>query len=80
MFNPVTQSERFDPQGQFMRRYLPELKVVPDKFIHAPWMLPPLEQQARGVVVGQHYPEPIVDHATQRIAALALYATVKGKS
>jgi len=79
IFNPVTQSERFDPEGKFIRRYLPELKAVPDKFIHAPWLLPPLEQQACEVVIGRDYPAPIVDHATQRIAALALYGKVKGK-
>ena len=79
IFNPVTQSERFDPQGKFIRRYLPQLKDVPDKFIHAPWMLPPLEQQACGVVIGRDYPAPVVDHATQRLAALALYGKIKGK-
>ena len=79
IFNPVTQSERFDPQGKFIRRYLPQLKAVPDKFIHAPWMLPPLEQQACGVVIGRDYPAPVVDHATQRLAALALYGKIKGK-
>ena len=79
IFNPVTQSERFDSQGKFIRRYLPELKNLPDKFIHAPWTRPELEQQACGVIVGKHYPAPIVDHATQRLAALALYGTVKNK-
>ena len=78
IFNPVTQSERFDPKGRFIRRYLPELNNVPDKFIHAPWTLPPLEQQARGVVIGRDYPAPVVDHALQREKALALYKTVKG--
>ena len=79
IFNPVTQSERFDPKGRFIRRYLPELKAVPDKFIHAPWTLPPLEQRACGVVIGHDYPAPIVDHATQRVSALALYGKIKGK-
>ncbi len=79
IFNPVTQSERFDPHGKFIRRYLPALKAVPDKFIHAPWMLPPLDQQACGVVIGRDYPAPVVDHATQRLAALALYGKIKGK-
>jgi deoxyribodipyrimidine photo-lyase len=78
IFNPVTQSARFDPQGKFIRRYLPELGAVPDKFIHAPWTLPATEQQACGVIIGRHYPAPIVDHATQRVAALALYGAVKG--
>jgi len=77
IFNPVTQSERFDPKGKFIRRYLPELKDVPDKFIHAPWMLPPLEQQSLGVVIGKNYPAPVVDHAVQREKALAMYKVVK---
>ena len=79
IFNPVTQSERFDAHGKFIRRYLPELKTVPDKFIHAPWTMPALEQKMCGVIVGKNYPAPVVDHATQRIAALALYGKVKGK-
>ena len=79
IFNPVTQSERFDPQGKFIRHCLPSLKGIPDKFIHAPWMLPPLEQQACGVIIGRDYPEPVVDHAVQRLAALALYGKIKDK-
>ena len=79
IFNPITQSERFDPAGKFIRKYLPELSKVPDKFIHAPWTLPPLEQQARGCVIGRDYPTPVVDHAVQREKALALYKTVKGQ-
>jgi len=47
IFNPVTQSERFDAQGQFIRRYLPELAGVPDKFIHAPWAMLQLNSNAR---------------------------------
>jgi deoxyribodipyrimidine photo-lyase len=78
IFNPVTQSERFDPQGKFIRRYLPELNDVPDKFIHAPWTLPPLEQQSRSVMIGRDYPAPVVDHAVQRDKALAMYKAVKG--
>jgi deoxyribodipyrimidine photo-lyase len=78
IFNPVTQSERFDPQGKFIRRYLPELANVPDKFIHAPWTMPPPEQQARGVLIGRDYPAPVVDHAVQRDLALAMYEAVKG--
>ena len=76
IFNPVTQSERFDPEGKFIRRYLPILKSLPNKFIHAPWMMPPLEQQRYGI--GRDYPAPVVDHAVQRIAALGLYGKVKG--
>ena len=79
IFNPVTQSERFDPQGKFIRRYLPALEAVPDTFIHAPWTMPTLAQQACGVIIGRDYPAPIVEHAVQRLAALALYGKVKGK-
>ncbi len=75
IFNPVTQSEKFDAQGKFIRRYLPELKPVPDKFIHAPWKMSAAQQSACGVLIGRDYPAPIVDHARQRERALALYKT-----
>ena len=78
IFNPVTQSERFDPAGKFIRRYLPELKNVPDKFIHAPWTMPLPEQQSCAAVIGNDYPAPVVDHAVQREKALALYKAIKG--
>ena len=77
IFNPVTQSERFDPKGRFIRRYLPELATVPDKFMHAPWTMSPAEQGACAVSIGKNYPAPIVDHAVQRVKALALYKDVK---
>ncbi len=73
IFNPVTQSEKFDPQGKFIRRYVPELAALPDKCIHAPWTLPAAEQARLGVVVGRDYPAPLVDHAAQRVRALALF-------
>ena len=73
IFNPVTQSERFDAQGAFIRRYLPELARVPDRYIHAPWTLPAAEQQRTGCVIGRDYRMPIVDHAVQRALALALF-------
>jgi len=73
IFNPVTQSERFDPHGRFIRRYLPELETVPDKYLHAPWTLPATEQQRLGCVIGRDYPAPVVDHAVQRTLALALF-------
>ncbi|HSJ81225.1 MAG TPA: deoxyribodipyrimidine photo-lyase [Thiobacillus sp.] len=73
IFNPVTQSERFDAQGHFIRRYLPELARVAEKFIHAPWTMPAAEQLRTGCVIGRDYPLPIVDHAVQRGQALALF-------
>ena len=73
IFNPVTQSERFDAQGQFIRRYLPELTQVPEKFIHAPWTMAVVDQQRAGCLIGHDYPAPIVEHAAQRERALALF-------
>ncbi|MFN8984721.1 MAG: FAD-binding domain-containing protein, partial [Burkholderiales bacterium] len=77
IFNPITQSERFDPKGKFIRRYIPELSNLPDKFIHAPWTLPPMDAQATNFVLGRDYPAPIVDHALQREKALAMYKAVR---
>jgi len=68
IFNPVTQSEKFDPQGKFIRRYVPELQDVPDKFIHAPWKLP---------APPAGYPPPIVDHAAARERTLARFGQIK---
>jgi len=73
IFNPVTQSRRFDPDGKFIRRYVPELKLLDDRQIHAPWQVAPAVLQARGFVIGRDYPLPIVDHAAARNAALALF-------
>jgi deoxyribodipyrimidine photo-lyase len=73
IFNPLTQSERFDPQGKFIRRYLPELAKVPDKFIHAPWTMTDKLQAECGVVIGRDYPAPVVEHRLQREKALALF-------
>ena len=75
IFNPVTQSERFDTGGKFIRRYVPELAGLDAREIHAPWQVPPAVQQAKGVVVGRDYPAPIVDHAAARAAALALFGS-----
>ncbi len=73
IFNPLSQSEKFDPQGQFIRKYVPELAECSDKEIHAPWQIPPLRLQQLGIKLGDDYPMPIVDHAEQRNLALALY-------
>jgi deoxyribodipyrimidine photo-lyase len=70
IFNPVTQSEKFDPEGRFIRRYLPELARVPDKYIHAPWRMPEAIQHASGIRLGDDYPRPLVDHAIARAITL----------
>jgi deoxyribodipyrimidine photo-lyase len=79
IFNPVSQSEKFDPEGRFIRRYLPQLAGLPAKLIHAPWLARPVELEAAGVHLGRDYPEPIVDHAQARQKTLARYAVVKGR-
>ena len=76
IFNPVTQSERFDPEGKFIRRYVPELTKVPDKFIHAPWTMPEDKQRDSGCVIGRDYPRPIVDHAVARERTLARFKAI----
>jgi len=77
IFNPVTQSEKFDPQGKFIRRYLPQLAGLPDAVIHAPWKANEIELAAAGVELGKDYPRPIVDHALARERTLLRYAVVK---
>ncbi len=77
IFNPVTQSQRFDPEGHFIRRYLPELAALPDQYLHAPWHAPRQVQETCGVVIGRDYPPPIVDHARARAATLALFRSVQ---
>ncbi|MEO3953273.1 deoxyribodipyrimidine photo-lyase [Chromobacterium piscinae] len=73
IFNPVSQSEKFDPDGRFIRRYVPELARLPDKLIHAPWLAKPEQLADAGVKLGRDYPLPAVDHAVQRELALALF-------
>jgi deoxyribodipyrimidine photo-lyase len=80
IFNPVTQSQRFDPKGAFIRRYVPELARVPDRLVHAPWTMGYPEQRAAECVVGRDYPAPVVDHAAQRVKALALYGRARPAS
>lgn len=77
IFNPITQSERFDPEGSFIRHYLPELAAVPAKFIHAPWRMNEAEQTSCGVFPGGNFPPPLVEHDQARRLTLARYAVVK---
>ncbi|MDM0025886.1 cryptochrome/photolyase family protein [Variovorax saccharolyticus] len=77
IFNPVTQSERFDPEGKFIRRYLPQLAKLSNAAIHAPWAAKPLELVAAGVELGDNYPKPLVDHAEARERTLQRYAVVR---
>ncbi|MFZ5556314.1 MAG: cryptochrome/photolyase family protein [Pseudomonadota bacterium] len=80
IFNPVSQSRKFDPEGQFIRRYLPELAGCDAKRIHAPWEMNRGEQERAGVIIGRDYPAPIVDHDAARKRTLELYAVARGKA
>ena len=79
IFNPVTQSEKFDPEGRFIRRYLPQLARLPDKLIHAPWLARPVDLAAAQVRLGVDYPEPVVAHDQARATTLERYAVVKSR-
>ncbi len=73
IFNPILQSQRFDPHGAYIRRWLPELHAVPDEFIHEPWKMPLSLQSRLGVHIGRQYPAPIIDHQYARQRALNAY-------
>jgi deoxyribodipyrimidine photo-lyase len=79
IFNPVTQSQKFDPDGSFIRKHVPELAGCDNRAIHAPWLMDSAAQRSAGVIIGRDYPAPIVDHDVQRKCALALYKCVSGK-
>lgn len=77
IFNPIVQGEKFDPQGVYVRRYLPELEGLPNKFVHKPWEMGRLELKNCGVELGRDYPEPVIDHAKGRQRALDAFAELK---
>ncbi len=79
VFNPVLQSKKFDPNGSFIRSMMPAFAKVPDRYIHSPWLLPPLLQAEYRCIVGDDYPAPIVEHAYARARALDAYGSVLGK-
>ncbi len=79
VFNPVTQGEKFDPDGEYVRRWVPEIARLPNKWIHKPWEAPPMELQMARVTLGKTYPEPIVDHAEARREALDAFQSIKGR-
>ena len=77
IFNPITQSERFDAGGKFIRRYLPQLAACDSAFIHAPWRMDAAQQRRSGIIIGRDYPPPIVDHAQARQVTLERYTATK---
>ena len=77
IFNPVLQGVKFDPDGAYVRRWLPELANLPNRWIHQPWNMPAPERQRIGLHLGQTYPKPIVNHATARQEALNAFHSLK---
>lgn len=77
IFNPIIQSQKFDAQGKFIRRYFPVLSAFSNAAIHAPWTTPAMLQADMGCVIGRDYPAPIIDHELARQRALAFFAQVK---
>ncbi len=73
IFSPVLQGKKYDPQGAYVRRWIPELAKIPDKYIHEPWLMPADVQEKSGCRIGRDYPAPIVDRAQSRERTLAAY-------
>ncbi len=77
VFNPVVQGEKFDPAGRYVRRFVPELAELPDKYIHRPWEAPEAVLRGAGVALGRDYPRPVVEHAEGRRRALDAFAAMR---
>ncbi|MEM1378357.1 MAG: deoxyribodipyrimidine photo-lyase [Pseudomonadota bacterium] len=78
IFNPITQGEKFDPQGEYVKRWVPEISKIPPKLIHKPWEAPKNILDYAGVTLGDTYPKPIVDHKQARERALDAYQQMRG--
>ena len=80
IFNPVLQGRKFDPTGDYVRRFVPELAPLDRRHIHAPWEAPAMVLAAAGIELGRTYPRPIVDLAAGRARALEAYAEIRAPS
>jgi deoxyribodipyrimidine photo-lyase len=81
IFNPVSQGEKFDPEGRYVRRWIPELERLGREWVHQPWKAPATVLAEAGIKLGRHYPEPVVSHAIAREVALEAYQKIrKGSS
>ena len=79
VFNPTTQGEKFDPAGDYVRRWCPELAQMGDEWLHRPWEAPVEVLSRAGVKLGSTYPEPVVSHAIAREVALEAYARLRSQ-
>jgi deoxyribodipyrimidine photo-lyase len=77
IFNPVVQSRRYDPDGRYIRQWVPELGSLPAEYLHEPWRMSPLEQESYGVRLGVDYPLPIVEHAERKRQFESAYARLR---
>jgi deoxyribodipyrimidine photo-lyase len=77
IFNPVLQGEKFDPRGEYVRRHIPEIGALPDRYVHRPWEAPAALLKDSNIELGKTYPKPIVDHGAARDRALILYQSIK---
>jgi deoxyribodipyrimidine photo-lyase len=77
VFSPVAQGEKFDPEGRYVRRFVPELAKLPDRYVHRPWEAPEAVLRGAGVLLGRDYPRPIVEHAAGRQRALDAFAAMR---
>jgi deoxyribodipyrimidine photo-lyase len=77
IFNPILQGEKFDPDGAYVRRWVPEIAALPDRFLHRPWEASPLELASAGIRLGRDYPEPVIDHGFARTRALAAFEDMR---
>jgi deoxyribodipyrimidine photo-lyase len=78
IFNPIIQGEKFDGDGAYVRKWVPELAAMPDQFVHKPWEAPLLVLKAAGVRLGETYPKPIIEHDKARQRALSAFQSLKG--
>jgi deoxyribodipyrimidine photo-lyase len=75
IFNPILQAQKFDPEGDYIREWVPEIASLPTQYIHAPWMTPPVVLQRAGLTLGEHYPAPMIEHDVARARALEAFST-----
>jgi deoxyribodipyrimidine photo-lyase len=78
IFNPVLQGEKFDPEGDYIRTWCPELAKLPARFIHKPFEAPEMILRGAGVTLGGSYPKPVIGLAEGRARALAAFAGLRG--